>query len=482
MQRIGTALAILILASCKPAPAPAPPPPPPTPPPAAPTPTQTPKPTPIPTPFVPRKPMDTGMLFNGLQYQWNIETQPGGTAAEDRRKDASYRIELNLKVRTPRAAASLEDLKLVNRRLEELIPSLPPMLETAKVSPHYEDLYRRKMNFLKQRLEKIEQILSRHNYYDCDTILELRHPETGRRALLVQGDMDVNVDGSDGDRNIVVDGSNQFFQPQTSYRWPKVTSRPNPFIKRLEERIAKAEDEKAAPGATDARRAQLQEDITQARSGISELKSSSFLVSKTDPFIVLPGFMLGGGGPAIGDYAVVIYGGKMYPAILGDAGPSYKVGEASLRLCNEINDTGTPLARPVSDLTVTYLVFPGSADEKRSQPNLDHWFERCSELLVDLGVTNSSTALHRWEDTVPPWPTPTPTPTPTPMPTPTPTPMPTPTPEPIPEVSPVPPPSPGASETPVVDVGSGPIVETGGGLNPKASPVSSQAPTADSAP
>ena len=97
--------------------------------------------------------MDTGMIFNGLQFKWNIETIPGETAAQDREKDDSYRLELNLKIRTPRAATTLEDLKVANSRIPEVLPSLPLLLETAKVSPDYEDLYRRKMNFLKGRLE-----------------------------------------------------------------------------------------------------------------------------------------------------------------------------------------------------------------------------------------------------------------------------------------------------------------------------------------
>jgi len=378
--------------------------------------------------------MDTGMIFNGLQFNWKVETSLGDTAAQDRERDNAYRLELNLNIRVPRAAVSLEDLQMANPRIGEALPSLPILLQTAKISPDYEDLYRRKMNFLKERLEKIEQILSRHNYYDCDTILELKSPDTGRRALLVQGDMDVNVDGSDGDRNVQVDGSGQFFQPQTSYRWPKTTDRPNPFIKRFEERIAKAEAELAVPGITQTKSRQLRNDITLYQRNISDLKSASFLVSKTDPSVVLPGFMMGGNGPKVGDYVVVVHEDKMYPAILGDAGPSYKVGEASLRLCNEINHTGNPLARPVSDLTVTYLVFPGSADEKRSQPDLDRWHARCTELLADIGVTNNA-ALHRWENIVPPWPTPTPSPTP--------------------DAHPV--------GTPVVDVGaSGPVVDTSG--------------------
>ena len=403
------AVAGLVLAGCGPS---APPPPPPTP---TPMPTPVQSPTPTPTPFVPRKPMETGMIFNGLQYRWKVETSPGDTAARDREVDNSYRLELKLKIRVPRPATSLQDVRVANARLPELLPSLPLLLESARVSPDYGKIYDLKLAWLKGRLEKIEQILSRHNFYDCDTILQLKHPETGRRALFVQGDMDVNVDGSDGDRNVEVDGSGQFFQAQTSYRWPKTTDRPNPFLKRFEERMAEAEAELAQPETKEVRRQELTERIAASKRQLADLKSASFLVSKTDPTIVLPGFMMRGDGadvPKVGDYAVVIHGDKMYPSMVGDAGPSYKVGEASLRLCDEIRKTGTPLARPVSDLAVTYLVFPGSAEDKRSVPDLEKWHQRCTDLMAQIGVPNAP--LHRWEDIVPPWPTPTPMPTPDP--------------------------------------------------------------------
>jgi len=350
--------------------------------------------------------MDTGMIFNGLQFKWNVETSPGSTAARDRKQDNAYRLELNLDIRMPGPAKTLEDIKVANPQLPQLLPSLPQLLETAQVSPDFAKLYDLKLDWLKERLEKIDQILSRHNFYDCDTILNMKHPESGRRVLFVQGDMDVNVDGSDGDRNVEVDGSGQFFQPQTSYRWRKTTDRPNPFLARTEQRIADARAEMEKPETKPERKAQLKERIDEWNRKLAELKSWSFLVSKTDPSIVLPGFMLRGDGPdepEFGDYAVVIHGDKMYPAILGDAGPSYKVGEASLRLCNQIKDTGTPLARPVSDLSVTYLVFPGSADKDRLPPDLDRWYQRCSELLAEIGVTNNA-SLHRWENIVPPWP------------------------------------------------------------------------------
>ena len=407
-----------LMGGCGPSQPPAPLPTP-TPAPSA-SPTPLPKPTPVPTPYVPRKPMETGMMFNGLQYEWSVATQPGETAARDRKIDSAYRLELNLRIAEPRPATTLDDIRVVNERLPELLPSLPGLLESATVSPAFGKLYELKLEWLKARLDRLEQILSRHNYYDCDTVLQLRHPETGRRALLVQSEMDVNVDGSDGDRNVNVDGSGQFFQPQTSYRWPKKTERPNPFLAPLQEKLAAAQEELKKPGLSPSRMAELRDRIEHWKLQIRDIKRWSFLVSETDPFIVLPGFMLRGSGdfvPRFGDYAAVIHGDKIYPAILGDAGPSYKMGEGSLRLCKAINDTGTPLARPVSDLTVTYVVFPGSAEPERDAPNLDRWYQRCVELLAELGAPDAP--VHRWENIVPPWPIPTPSPTPSPSPTPT---------------------------------------------------------------
>lgn len=372
--------------------------------------------------------MDTGMLFNGVQYHWTVEEIPGDTAARDRAQDGSYRLELDFKIRVPKAAKTMEDLEVSNAKLSEALPGLPRLLEKAEVSEDYGQIYAKKMDWLKDRLERLEQILSRHNYYDCDTMLRLRDPQSGRRAFLVQGDMDVNVDGSDGDRNVEVDGSNQFFQPQTSYRWAKTTDRPNPFLARYQKQLEDASAQLKQPGLVPAKRQELEEKAREAKRQIADLKASSFLVSKADPSVVLPGFLLrDGSGIGVGDYVVVACEGKAYPAIVGDAGPSYKVGEASLRLCNEISPGVNALSRPVSGLGVTYLVFPGSADPKRSAPDLERWHARCTELLAEVGITNAP--LHRWENVVPPWPTPTPTPEPTPSPADTNAVTPIPTPE-----------------------------------------------------
>jgi hypothetical protein len=75
----------------------------------------------------------------------------------------------------------------------------------------------------------------------------------------------------------------------------------------------------------------------------------------------------------------------MFPAIVGDAGPSIKTGEASLRLCKEINASSASNARAESDLKVTYLVFPGTAHSPKSPPHPGEWWTNCHILLNELG-------------------------------------------------------------------------------------------------
>jgi Fungal chitosanase of glycosyl hydrolase group 75 len=111
----------------------------------------------------------------------------------------------------------------------------------------------------------------------------------------------------------------------------------------------------------------------------------------------------------MGDYAVVIHGDKMYPAICGDYGPTQKMGEASLFIAKTINDKATPYRRPESDLKVTYLIFPGTAEKPNSPPNLDRWHEMCATYLKEIGAPGPGRELHRWED---PFKKPEPPPTP----------------------------------------------------------------------
>jgi hypothetical protein len=111
-----------------------------------------------------------------------------------------------------------------------------------------------------------------------------------------------------------------------------------------------------------------------------------------------------------GDYALVVFGNSIYPAIVGDIGPNDKVGEASLRIAKEINPLSTPYNRPVSDLKVTYLIFPETADKSSGPPDLEKLQARCETLLKEIG--GASVPLRRWENIIPPSATPSPVPSP----------------------------------------------------------------------
>ena len=99
-------------------------------------------------------------------------------------------------------------------------------------------------------------------------------------------------------------------------------------------------------------------------------------------------------------------------------GPNDKVGEASLRIARAVNTQATAYNRPVSDLKVTYLIFPGSADTPFGPPDYDKLAERCQKLVDEIG--GATVPLHHWENIIPPPPTPTPSPTATPSATPSP--------------------------------------------------------------
>jgi hypothetical protein len=52
----------------------------------------------------------------------------------------------------------------------------------------------------------------------------------------------------------------------------------------------------------------------------------------------------------------------------------------------------------VSDLKVSYVVFPGSRNPERGPPDYKQWRERCEELLEEIGGLGEGYALHEWQD------------------------------------------------------------------------------------
>jgi hypothetical protein len=363
-------------------------------------------PPPLPEDYIPRKEADVATFFNGITIKTKLLTEQGTYASLERLNPEAYKAEFQLSVRVPKANQTVDELARVNPALTSLLPDLKAMLPTAKVSGFYHKLYENKTNAIQRDLTRLNKILDRHNFFDCETILELTHPTSKRKAMLIQSEMDVVCDGSDGDRMATLDEyifMSDYYQPFTSYAWAKRTKTPNPLLAKWEERLKKAKEQFNVKGLPADKNRELKVLIDQLGLEIKDMKARSSLIAEKDPFIVLSLVFRGYADtnkhtPQMGDYAVVIYGDKMYPAICGDYGPTQKMGEASLFMAKTINDKATPYRRPESDLKVTYLIFPRTAEKPNSPPNLDHWHDKCSAYLQEIGAPGPGRALHRWED------------------------------------------------------------------------------------
>ena len=199
--------------------------------------------------FVSYKRIDTAELWNGFDVKSEFHVEPGATATRERKKDDSFTIEMKVNVRVPEPNKTLAELKSLNTDLPKILPALPTMVESGKVSGLYHQLYKVKTERMQTLLTRINRLLTKHNFFDCETILELTHQDTGKRVLLIQGEMDVVSDGSDGDRMPEYDeyiAKSNYYQPFTSYGWKKRTSQPNPLLERWQKKL-KDEQESDKP-------------------------------------------------------------------------------------------------------------------------------------------------------------------------------------------------------------------------------------------
>ena len=383
-------------------------------------------PSPTPIQVLPRKNYDVSKLFSQLLLKSSLSCQQSEqTAIAAAANTNSYELDITLHVLWPKAATTIGDLAAATPKLPLLLPEMENLLQGVQPSPDFATLLANKERSLRSNLSTLQKLPYRDSLFDCQTILNLENGKTSRRALLIQAIMNVNTDGSDGDRNLDIDKLSATYQPQTNYRWPKTGSRPNPCLREFESRLALLDAEMGNGTMTPEVKSTLEKERGYVKATIEELKRWNFLVGTADPFIVLPSFMVGKspGQPGIGDYAVAICRGKLYPAIIGDLGPGSKIGEASLRLCREIDPVSGADRRPVSRPEVTYLVFPGTAEKPFSTPDYRHWSGRCHALWKEFGG-NEAADWHEWTSLEKPWPTPTPAPSPTPTPAPSPSDLP----------------------------------------------------------
>src|SRR6058998_2654985 len=195
----------------------------------------------------------------------------------------SYVLDLKLQARLPSPNKTIEELAKVSPQLPALLPGLAAMLTPDPVSPLFAQLYETKVKGLRDNLVHLDELLSRHNFFDCQTVLQLQHPQSHRKALLLQADMDVDADGSDADRMPIGTGISTNFKPFTSYRWLKKTPAPNPYLPATEEGLKRAEDEYALATTTPARKRELRNGIAQLRAEVGTLRKYSFLIGATDP-------------------------------------------------------------------------------------------------------------------------------------------------------------------------------------------------------
>lgn len=356
---------------------------------------------------VPGKVSDVRQLRSGIPFKSEVVLAEGGEASKERVDPGSFEALYRLSVRVPAAVATMAGLEKTSPKLGSALPGMAAMVAGGKVSPWYRKIYDNKLARIRSDATLLNELITKHNYYDCETILHLQAPG-GRRVFFLQAEMDVVSDGSDGDRLPVMPAAivdSTHYQPFTSYGWAKRGKGVNPMIAGWERRIVAAEKELGDRGTTAARKQWLRDRVGYLKRGIADMKVRSFLIAEHDPFIVMPVPLLVAKNdpfaPKAGDYAVVVHDGVLYPALVGDGGPTYKVGEASLRMARQINPRAGPYSRPVSDLKVSYVVFPGSADPERGPPDYGKWRERCKGLLEEIGGIGSGHVLFEWQDTLP---------------------------------------------------------------------------------
>lgn len=319
-----------------------------------------------------------------------------------------------MEIARPRAAKTADELATVNPNLLTLLPGFRDLMKTAEVSSRFTELYDRKIYLIKRG-----DYPTSHNFFDCETILRLEHPKSGRKVLLVQADMDVVTDGSDpgrasklADYNLA--RSSDWYLPETSYSWGLSSgSEKNPFLDYYPKAVAelqkmradvlkKAESDKGIIWREILKAYDDQIYRMKARgmgSGTrGGLGSRRYLLATRDPFVVLPAPWVNKSAewsPQTGDYAAVVYKNKIYPAILGDAGPKDKVGEASLRLARKLNPKADGKTRAISDVTVTYLFFPKTRSSFK-EPDLKLWRDKVMGYLKEIGGISEASVLHDW--------------------------------------------------------------------------------------
>ena len=320
-----------------------------------------------------------------------------------------------ISIKRPEAVSDFNGLRELNPKLPVALAEIESLVEKGTVSKRFDLLFDEKAKHI--RRQKTLSALSNYNYYDCATIMDLVHPGTGRKALLIQAGMDVVTDGSDPDRVGDLEDyhtalTSDWFQPYTGYVWGRATKE-NPFASYYDKRIAelvelKAEVEKRNQELPIRAWRKLSEVCQEEINYLSRVKKDNSwglsnnprsVVAALDPIIVLPRNWFGKNAAiGHGDYALVVYGDRVIPTMVAEAGPTYKIGEASLRMAWKINKEASGRQRAADAFSVSYVVFPGTRKASRSEPDLSEINQKVRSLVEEIGGLGDGAKFEEWDD------------------------------------------------------------------------------------
>ena len=231
--------------------------------------------------------------------KWEI-SEGAGTAAQLSAGGKNFIQEL--RIARPEPATTADQLAAINPHLPELLPGFAALMAGAEVSTRFKEIYELKLKTLKGGGS-----LTPQNYFDLETALRLQDPNSKRKVLLVQTDMDVVTDGSDPVRAASLSDydlarSSDWYQPTTSFGWAGAGAA-NPFLDYYPKALGELEKlraelvEKSAGDQGVIWREMLKTCDAQiyrikARgmgdSTRRELRARRFLLADRDPFVVLP--------------------------------------------------------------------------------------------------------------------------------------------------------------------------------------------------
>ena len=100
-----------------------------------------------------------------------------------------------------------------------------------------------------------------------------------------------------------------------------------------------------------------------------------------------------------GALGAVIFGDTVYPVMVGDSGPRYKMGEASLIVAKMANEKASGTYRAITGPKATYIVFPntGKLGSEAAQPDFDSIQTEVRSRIDEMVTSGESANFHSWK-------------------------------------------------------------------------------------